>query len=220
MAKSLTVPFTADFGVVINVTLDSCDASSLLPTMREYGRMGWTAISLKKKGHRFPFDNEPDFDWDLFGAKFATLKNPQDNNAEEPGVWWRGQFYKRRMLEENKKFKMPKCIKYSRASNGQDPAEVVEGGTGDEIGYVTLAIFSGGQRSDRWVKSNNNGARMSDANQYSGPSKGDLCTQLSKLGTVSEISAAYGKKSFQDMNIEELQDALEHQSWLTTASEI
>lgn len=208
MAKSLTVPFTADFGVVINVTLDSCDASSLLPTMREYGRMGWTAISLKKKGHRFPFDNEPDFDWDLFGAKFATLKNPQDNNVEEPGVWWRGQFYKRRMLEENKKFKMPKCIKYSRASNGQDPAEVVEGGTGDEIGYVTLAIFSGGQRSDRWVKQET--ARYSKPT--GSPSKGELCTKLSKFGTPGEISADYEKKSFQDMTIEELQDALDRRT--------
>ncbi|MFN3265781.1 MAG: single-stranded DNA-binding protein [Deinococcales bacterium] len=82
------------------------------------------------------------FDWRLIGAGPAEIRN-NTTQTLEPGVWYKGDFYKRRELEpvENKKMKLAAAIKYSRGARDSDSAEIRE--KSGEVEYVTLILFRG-----------------------------------------------------------------------------
>ena len=64
----------------------------------------------------------------------------------------KGLAYRRRELEavDSRKMKLPAAVKYSRGARGTDPEHVREKADG-EFEYVTLAIFRGGKRQDRYA---------------------------------------------------------------------
>lgn len=140
----LHIEFVTDLGAHVTVDVDSAD--KLLDVQRQYGRLGWTSGAVPGGGYQFPLDNEPDFDWSLIGARKWT--NPEG----EEMVIHRGLAYRRRELEavDSRKMKLPAAVKYSRGARGTDPEHVREKADG-EFEYVTLAIFRGGKRQDRYA---------------------------------------------------------------------
>lgn len=140
----VSIKFTNDLGAEITVHLDG--EAQINDTLSYYGNKGWYSGSVPAGGFILPYDNEHDFNWALIGAR------PFVNADGEPCVWCRGHVYKRRDLEavESKKFKLPKAVKYSRGAKATDPANIREPSDG-EIEYVTLIIFRGGQRQDRYA---------------------------------------------------------------------
>lgn len=141
----LHIEFTTDLGAKVIVDIPSAD--QLLDVQRKYGRLGWTSGEVPKGGYQFPFENETDFDWALIGAR------PWTSPDGEEMVWHRGHAYRRRELEavESRKMKLPAAIKYSRGAKPTDPEHLREKSDGD-IEYVTLAIFRGGKRQERYAE--------------------------------------------------------------------
>jgi hypothetical protein len=142
MAK-LTVHFTTDLGAQVSVEIDEDD---LLETLRRYGKRRWTSGEIPTGGYSFPYDNERDFDWALIGA------SPFTTNDGDQAVWHKGHLYKRRDLVavESKKMTLPAAVKYSRGAKTTDPPHLREQADG-EIEYVTLAVFRGGKRQERYA---------------------------------------------------------------------
>lgn len=140
----LHIEFITDLGA--RVTVDVPRVEELLDIQRHYGRMGWTSGEVPAGGYVFPLDNEADFDWALIGAR------PWKNSEGETLIMHRGAAYRRRELEavDSRKMKLPKAIKYSRGARPTDPEHLREKGDGD-IEYVTLAIFRGGRRQERFA---------------------------------------------------------------------
>ncbi|GGO27165.1 single-stranded DNA-binding protein [Deinococcus humi] len=140
----LHIEFVTDLGAHVTVDVESAD--KLLDVQRQYGRLGWTSGNVPTGGYQFPLDNEQDFDWSLIGARKWT--NPEG----EEMVMHRGLAYRRRELEavDSRKMKLPAAVKYSRGARGTDPEHVREKADG-EFEYVTLAIFRGGKRQDRYA---------------------------------------------------------------------
>jgi hypothetical protein len=140
----LHIEFVTDLGAHVTVDVESAD--KLLDVQRQYGRLGWTSGNVPGGGYQFPLDNEPDFDWSLIGARKWT--NPEG----EEMVIHKGLAYRRRELEavDSRKMKLPAAVKYSRGARGTDPEHVREKADG-EFEYVTLAIFRGGKRQDRYA---------------------------------------------------------------------
>lgn len=138
--------FTTPLNARVAVTLPTDDsdprtiAQTVIDAQRAYGRFGWSAIEIPYGGYQFPLANEPDFDWTLLGASPGTRTG--DDGEKQDGVWFRNEFYRRRELEPNKKFKMSAAIKYSRGSNGDEAPGIQVENSGD-FKYVTLAIFRG-----------------------------------------------------------------------------
>lgn len=128
------------------VVVDVEHESKLLDTQRHYGRLGWTSGEIPAGGYQFPLDNESDFDWALIGARKWT--NPEGEEL----VLHRGHAYRRRELEavDSRKMKLPAAIKYSRGAKTTDPDQVREKADG-EFEYVTLAMFRGGKRQERFA---------------------------------------------------------------------
>lgn len=85
-------------------------------------------------------------DWSLIGARKWT--NPDGEEL----ILHRGHAYRRRELEavDNRKMKLPAAVKYSRGAKNTDPDHVREKADG-EFEYVTLAIFRGGKRQERFA---------------------------------------------------------------------
>lgn len=139
----LTVKFRTDLGA--EVTVDVSGDQHLLDTMRQYGRLGWTSGEIPTGGYQFPFENADDFDWSLIGARKWTSPDG------EVLIIHRGHAYKRRDLEavDSRKMKLPPCVKFSRGAKATDPEHVRERSDG-EFEYVTLAIFRGGKRQERY----------------------------------------------------------------------
>lgn len=140
----LHIEFLTDLGAKVTVDVESAD--KVLDTQRQYGRLGWTSGEVPTGGYQFPLDNEPDFDWSLIGARKWT-------NAEgEEMIMHRGHAYRRRELEavDSRKMKLPAAVKYSRGAKSTDPDHVREKADG-EFEYVTLAIFRGGKRQERYA---------------------------------------------------------------------
>lgn len=140
------VRFVTELGVQVFVPVEGAGARELrqavFRALREYGRMGWCAITVPPGGLRFPLASEPDFDWRLLGARRGTCVI---EGEEREGVWHAGQFYSRREFEANPRKKLGRAVKYSRVAKGGDPPEVVEEADGT-FKYVTLAVFRGEAR--------------------------------------------------------------------------
>ncbi len=154
----LHIEFTTDLGA--KVTVDIENQQQILDVQRQYGRLGWTSGSVPMGGYNFPLDNEPDFDWSLIGARKWT------NSEGEDMIIHRGHAYRRRELEavDSRKLKLPAAVKYSRGAKPTDPLHLREKSDG-EIEYVTLAIFRGGKRQDRYAIPSQSGANQSGAHQ-------------------------------------------------------
>lgn len=141
----LHIEFLTDLGA--RVTVDVQSADQLLDVQRKYGRLGWTSGDVPTGGYQFPFENETDFDWALIGARKWTSPDGEEM------VWHRGHAYRRRELEavDSRKMKLPAAVKYSRGAKPTDPDHLREKSDG-EIEYVTLAIFRGGKRQERYAE--------------------------------------------------------------------
>lgn len=140
----LKIEFLTDLGARVSVDVEN--EGRLLEVQRHYGRLGWTSGEIPSGGYQFPLDNEPDFDWSLIGARKWTSPDGEEL------VIHRGHAYRRRELEavDSRKLKLPAAIKYSRGAKVSDPPHVREKADGD-IEYVSLAIFRGGKRQDRYA---------------------------------------------------------------------
>lgn len=140
----LHIEFLTDLGARVTVDVDSAD--KLLDIQRQYGRLGWTSGEVPTGGYQFPHDNEPDFDWTLIGARKWTSPDGEEL------VIHKGHAYRRRELEavDSRKMKLPAAVKYSRGAKSTDPEHLREKSDG-EFEYVTLAIFRGGKRQERYA---------------------------------------------------------------------
>ena len=146
------IRFVTELGVEVFVPIDGSGAREIrravFRALREYGGIGWRAISIPPGGLRFPLASEADFDWRLLGARRGTCTI---ENEEREGVWHAGQFYTRREFEANPRMKLGHAVKYSRGAKNGDPPEVVEEGDGS-FKYVTLAVFRGdGKRREEYA---------------------------------------------------------------------
>ncbi|MDL2342905.1 single-stranded DNA-binding protein [Deinococcus sp. MIMF12] len=155
----LHIEFITDLGARVTVDVESAD--KLLDVQRQYGRLGWTTGDVPSGGYQFPFDNEVDFDWNLIGARKWTSPDGEEL------VIHRGHAYRRRELEavESRKMRLPAAVKYSRGAKNTDPDHVREKADG-EFEYVTLVIFRGGKRQDRYATP---GSRPAAANPRPAP---------------------------------------------------
>ena len=140
----LQIEFLTDLGARVLVSVEN--EGKLLDVQRHYGRLGWTSGEIPAGGYQFPLENEADFDWSLIGAR--KWKSPEGEEL----VIHRGHAYRRRELEavDSRKLKLPAAIKYSRGAKVSDPPHVREKADGD-IEYVSLAIFRGGKRQERYA---------------------------------------------------------------------
>ena len=88
-----------------------------------------------------------DFDWSLIGAR------PWTNPEGETLIIHQGHTYRRRELEavDTRKMKLPAAVKYSRGAKPMDPEHIREKADG-EFEYVTLVMFRGGKRQERYAK--------------------------------------------------------------------
>lgn len=106
---------------------------------RYLGRLGWTSTELLRGGLLAPYAIEPDFDWLLLGARKVEF-------PDETKVFFRGDWYVRRVLEEVKpgrKYRegLPPAVKYSRGAKPSDPPELIE--KSGEVELVPLITFKG-----------------------------------------------------------------------------
>ncbi|WP_102125876.1 single-stranded DNA-binding protein [Deinococcus planocerae] len=159
----LHIEFITDLGARVTVDVES--EGKLLDVQRQYGRLGWTSGDVPTGGYQFPLENEPDFDWSLIGARKWT--NPEG----EEMILHKGHAYRRRELEavDSRKLKLPAAVKYSRGAKNADPDHVREKADG-EFEYVTLAIFRGGRRQERYAVPGGAGAGRAPA-QAAGASR-------------------------------------------------
>lgn len=140
---NITIEFRTDLGAKVLVTVPE---HKLLDAQRYYGRQGWTSGNIPSGGYQFPLENAQDFDWALIGARKWTTPDGEEV------IIHRGHTYRRRELEavDTRKLKLPEAIKYSRGAKPSDPEHIKEKGDGD-IFYVSLAIFRGGKRQEKYA---------------------------------------------------------------------
>lgn len=171
----LHVEFVTDLGA--KVTVDVAGPEQLLDVQRHYGRLGWTSGEVPAGGYLFPLDNKADFDWSLIGAR------PWTNPEGEVMILHRGHAYRRRELEavDSRKLKLPKAVKYSRGAKPTDPEHLREKADG-EIEYVTLAIFRGGKRQERFAVPAAHAARPASRE----PAAGEQTRQAAREQTTRE----------------------------------
>jgi hypothetical protein len=135
----MQIHFTTPLGAHISI---ECNPNEYWETLRQCGAKGWVSGNpLAYGGLKLPYANHERFDWRLIGARAGKITQ---NGNIELGVWFRGDFFKRRTLEasESKKMKLPAAIKYSRGARSHDPPEIVE--KSGEFEYVTLVVFRSG----------------------------------------------------------------------------
>lgn len=172
----LQIEFLTDLGARVTVSVEH--ESRLLDVQRHYGRLGWTSGEIPSGGYQFPIENEPDFDWSLIGAR--KWKSPEGEEL----VIHRGHAYRRRELEavDSRKLKLPAAIKYSRGAKVSDPQHVREKADGD-IEYVSLAIFRGGKRQERYAVPGGSAAsqgRPAPQGQQGQPTQAQTRTQAAR----------------------------------------
>lgn len=140
----MQVEFRSDLGA--KVLVDVLDERALEDTLRRYGRLGWTSGEVPPGGYQLPYDNFTDFDWSLIGARKWT--SPEGDVL----IIHRGQAYKIRELEavDSRRMRLPAAVKISRGAKSTDAASIREKADG-EFEYVTLAIFRGGKRQERYA---------------------------------------------------------------------
>lgn len=129
------------------VVIDVARFEDLDATFRRYGRLGWTSGEIPPGGYAFPYDNFQDFDWSLIGARRWTSPEGEDL------IIHAGKTYKIRTLDavDTRKMKLPQAVKISRGARSTDPPGIVETADGD-FRYVTLAVFRGGKRQERYAQ--------------------------------------------------------------------
>lgn len=122
-----------------SISVEVKDEHDIFPTLRKYGKSGWSSGDIPAGGLSLPLAMADNFDWNLIGAR------PYTNAEGEQAVMYRGQSYKRRELDEvdTKKVKLPKIVKYSRGARPTDLPHLKEGEDGG-VQYVTLITFRGG----------------------------------------------------------------------------
>ena len=132
----LEIHFIGPLGTSMSVSVQ--DEKEILPTLRRFGKGGWTSGDIPAGGLSLPLAMADAFDWSLIGAR------PYINSEGEQCVMHRGQSYKRRELDEveTKKMRLPKIVKYSRGARPTDPLHLKEGEEGG-VQYVTLITFRG-----------------------------------------------------------------------------
>ena len=135
--SNVTLHLTDPLGIQFTVEVPE---ERMYETMRQWGAKGCTSGEIPPGGLRLPMANEADFDWRLIGARKFNLRD--NDGTEIPAVYYRGHVYKRRELDENKKFKLKKVIKYSRGAKATDEDRYKEGEEGGTQ-YVTLIVFAG-----------------------------------------------------------------------------
>ncbi|MHB8462088.1 MAG: single-stranded DNA-binding protein [Vulcanimicrobiaceae bacterium] len=107
-----TLSLTNIIGMQLNVNVSSIEDA--FTKMRAFGKAGWTSGNKPKDGYRLPYGMHDTFDWSLIGASPATIQGTE-------GVWFRGEFYKRRdMAATTGAKKMPAAIIYSKGAGGSD----------------------------------------------------------------------------------------------------
>lgn len=141
--RQVTLHLTDPLGIQFTVTVPE---DKMYDAMRHYGAKGCTSGEVPPGGYRLPLANEEDFDWRLIGARKYVIK---EDDEDIPVVYYRGNSYKRRVLEPNKRIK-DRAIKYSRGARPTDPEHLKEG---DDIQYVTLITFRGerARKDERWA---------------------------------------------------------------------
>lgn len=141
----MQIEFLTELGAKVSVQVDSPD--KLLDVQRQYGKLGWTSGDVPTGGYQFPLDNAPDFDWSLIGARKWT--NPEGETL----VMHRGYAYKIRPMDavDSRKMTLPACVKVSRGAKPSDRDHIREKGDG-EFEYVTLAVFRGGKRLEKFAE--------------------------------------------------------------------
>ena len=149
----LLLRLRTDLGADVTVEVPSPD--KLLEVQAYYGARGWTSGEVPSGGYQFPYDNEVDFNWALIGARKFT------NSEGEEMIMHRGHAYRRRELEavDSRKLKLPAAIKYSRGAKNTDPPHVREKADA-EFEYVSLAMFRGGKRQERYAKKSSPNAQI------------------------------------------------------------
>ena len=185
----LHIEFTTDLGA--KVTVDVSSADQLLDIQRQYGKLGWTSGQIPNGGYQFPLENEIDFDWALVGARRWTSPDGEEL------ILHKGHSYRRRELEavDSRKMKLPAAVKYSRGAKSTDPEHVREKSDG-EFEYVTLAIFRGGKRQERYATSaagrTAQPARAAQASGQQGGSHGSAGPSPASDGGVETVTVAAG----------------------------
>ncbi len=141
------VHFVTPTGHLVAVEADD---GSLAQVLQRCGERRWLPTHWPVGGYRLPLEAHETMNWAVIGAKPGEVLD-RETGEKVPGVWWGGEFYKRRDLEANPKKRMGACVKYSRGARegADDPARV----EGDDSGfrYVTLITFRGeGQAPAIW----------------------------------------------------------------------
>lgn len=176
----ITIEFISDLGHTVTVTVEGDEA--MWAELRTRGAMRWRPAHLPAGGFSFPLENEVDFDWRLIGGRAGEIEG-------EAGVWWCGQFYKRRELAavDTKKMRLPAAVKYSRGAKPTDPEHLREKGDA-EFEYVTLAVFRGGRRDERFAvpQARPNVSRPAPSVPHSGPSVSHSARPVPHLNHVQE----------------------------------
>lgn len=133
---TIQLHLTGPLGTAISVEVH--DEKEIMPTLRKYGKSGWSSGDIPAGGISLPLAMADSFDWALIGAR------PYVNAEGEQAVMYKGQSYKRRELEEvnTKKVSLPKIVKYSRGARPTDLPHIKEGEEGG-VQYVTLITFRG-----------------------------------------------------------------------------
>lgn len=148
--------FYHENGLQVSVKIDLDNPGR---AMRGMGSLGYTPCLVQPiGGFKFPLAAEEKFAWDSIGGRLWL--NPEG----EVVVFWRGEAYKRRVLEavDSRKMKLPAAVKYSRGSKSYDPEYMREKADG-EFEYVTLAIFRGNGRVDMNTQLSDNEKKEQDA---------------------------------------------------------
>lgn len=191
----LQMEFVTDLGAKVTVSFER--AEQVLDIQRQYGKLGWVSGDLPSGGFQFPLENEHDFDWALIGAR------PFTSDDGEACVWCRGAVWKRRELEavQTKKITLPAAVKYSRGAKPTDPAHIREKADGD-IEYVTLAMFRGGKRQDRYAV----------PSQATAERVGLLNTLLQRVqrhhADLRQVLQPYGVKYPSELNVTQIRQLL------------
>lgn len=132
------IEFATDIGAKVTLHIP---VGHIQHYQRYLGKLGWTSVEIPPGGLQLPYAIEEDFDWALIGARKVVF----DDDVK---VFFKGEWYTRRILEEVKPGKklpkgLPPAVKYSRGAKPYDDPRMIEKTEGD-IEMVPLVVFRGG----------------------------------------------------------------------------
>lgn len=135
--------------------------------LEEGGKRGFVPEDRPARGWVFPLAQHESFNWALIGARPGEITD--EKGQRWAGVWWDGQFYKRRDLEQNDKKDMGQAIKYSRGAKPFEDGPEVEGEDNSNFKYVTLVVFRGDGKARDWWAKTQGGSSQSKPTQLAAP---------------------------------------------------